>query len=164
MVKNPPANAGDSNSIPGSGRSPGEGNGNPFQYSCLENPMNRGAWWATVHGVTKSRTSPSEHTLTHFIIHWKYTYEWMKINVMGYQNPLIIQILCPSSLILNLCSSSIFSFKWTCSLRQWAGCSGQSSHLVCLTLYSTLQCHWHPGILSLAACVFSQTEVNFSRN
>ena len=42
--------------IPGSGRSPGEGNGNPLQYSCLENPMDRGAWWATVHGITKSRT------------------------------------------------------------------------------------------------------------
>ena len=42
--------------IPGSGRSPGGGNGNPFQYSCLENPMDRGAWWATVHGVTKSWT------------------------------------------------------------------------------------------------------------
>ena len=43
-------------SIPGSGRSPGEGNGNPLQYSCLENPMDRGAWRATVHGVAKSRT------------------------------------------------------------------------------------------------------------
>ena len=41
---------------PGSGRSPGEGNGNPFQYSCLESPMDRGAWWATVHGVAKSWT------------------------------------------------------------------------------------------------------------
>ena len=48
--------AGDAGSIPGSGRSPGEGNGNPLQYSCLENPMDRGAWRATVHGVTKSRT------------------------------------------------------------------------------------------------------------
>ena len=56
MVKNPPANAGDMGSIPGSGRSPGEGNGNPLQYSCLGNPMDRGAWWATVHGVTKSQT------------------------------------------------------------------------------------------------------------
>ena len=45
-------NAGDLGSIPGSGRSPGEGNGNPLQYSCLENPMDRGAWWATVHRVT----------------------------------------------------------------------------------------------------------------
>ena len=45
--------AGDSGSIPGSGRSPGEGNGNPLQYSCLENPMDRGAWWAMVHGVAR---------------------------------------------------------------------------------------------------------------
>ena len=49
-------NAGDPGSIPGSGRSPGERNGNPLQYSCLENPMDREAWWATGHGVTKSRT------------------------------------------------------------------------------------------------------------
>ena len=49
-------NAGDLGSIPGLGRSPGEGNGNPLQYSCLENSMDRGAWWATVHGVTKSQT------------------------------------------------------------------------------------------------------------
>ena len=57
VVKNPPANAGDigdTGSIPGSGRSPGGGHGNPLQCSCLENPMDRGAWWATVHGVTKS--------------------------------------------------------------------------------------------------------------
>ena len=53
MVKNLPANAGDVGSIPGSGRSPREGNDNPFQYSCLGNPMDRGAWQATVHGVTK---------------------------------------------------------------------------------------------------------------
>ena len=53
MVKNPPANAGDVGSIPGLGRSPGEENGNALQYSCLENSMDRGAWWAIVHGVTK---------------------------------------------------------------------------------------------------------------
>ena len=53
MVKNPPANAGDADSVPGWGRSPGEGNGNPLQCSCLGTPMVRGAWWATVHGVTK---------------------------------------------------------------------------------------------------------------
>ena len=52
-VKNLPANAGDAGSIPGLGRSPGEGNGNPRQYSCLENPMDRGAWKAAVHGVAK---------------------------------------------------------------------------------------------------------------
>ena len=49
-------NAGDPGSITESGRSPGEGNGNPLQYSCLENPMDRGAWWATVRGVTNSQT------------------------------------------------------------------------------------------------------------
>ena len=56
VVKNPPANTGDArdvDSIPGLGRSPGEGNGNPLQNSCLGNPMDKGAWWATVHGVTK---------------------------------------------------------------------------------------------------------------
>ena len=51
--KNPPGNAGDTDSIPGLGRSPGEGNGNPLQYSCLENSMDREAWQATVHGVTE---------------------------------------------------------------------------------------------------------------
>jgi len=54
-------NAGDPSLIPGSGRSSGEGNGNPLQYSCLENPMDRGAWWATVHGVAKSWTRLSTH-------------------------------------------------------------------------------------------------------
>ena len=55
-------NAGDPDSIPGWGRSPGEGNGNLLQYSCLENSMNGGAWWATVHGVAKSRTRMSNFT------------------------------------------------------------------------------------------------------
>ena len=59
MVKDPPSSAEDlreSGSISGSGRFPGEGNGNPLQYSCLENPMDRGGWQAAVHGVTKSQT------------------------------------------------------------------------------------------------------------
>ena len=56
VVKNPPANAGDKGSIPGSGRSPGGGNGNSLQDSCLGNPMGRGAWQATVHSVAKSQT------------------------------------------------------------------------------------------------------------
>ena len=59
VVKNPPASAGDARDaglIPGLGRSPRGGNGNPLQYSCLENPTDRGAWWATVHGVAKSQT------------------------------------------------------------------------------------------------------------
>ena len=67
MVKNLPANAGevgDSRSIPGLGRSPGEGNGNPLQFSCLENLMDRGAWWAIFCGVTKSQTRLRTHTHT----------------------------------------------------------------------------------------------------
>ena len=59
-VKESACNAGDPGSTPGLGRSPGEGNGNPLQYSCLENPMDKGAWWATVHGVTKSQTRLSD--------------------------------------------------------------------------------------------------------
>ena len=65
LVKNLPANAGDIRDmdlIPGSERFPGEGNGNPLQCSCLENPMDGGAWWATVHGVAKSRTQLSDFT------------------------------------------------------------------------------------------------------
>ena len=69
VVTNPPASArdmGDSDSIPGSGRSPGEGSGNPLQYSCLGNLMGRGAWQATVHGVTKGSNlieQPNNHNL-----------------------------------------------------------------------------------------------------
>ena len=64
-VKASACNAGDPGSISGSrGRSPGERNGNPLQYSCLENPMDGGAWWATVHGVAKSQTRLSDFTFT----------------------------------------------------------------------------------------------------
>ena len=72
VLKNPPENAGDKRnegSIPGLERAPGEGNGNPLQYSCLEKPMDRGAWWATVHRVTKSQTRLKwQHE------HYHYTY------------------------------------------------------------------------------------------
>ena len=71
VVKNPPANAGDSGLISWSGRSPGEGNGNPLQYSCLENPMDRGAWQATVHGVTKESDRTEQLSLSlnpHFLM------------------------------------------------------------------------------------------------
>ena len=64
--------AGDSGSIPGSGRSPEEGNGYPLQYSCLENSMDRGAWWATVHAVAKSWTWMSDfHSLSLYDIYWE---------------------------------------------------------------------------------------------
>ena len=71
VVKNLPANAEDTRdtgSIPGLGRSPGGGNGNPLQYSCLENPTDRGAWWATVCGVTNSRTQLSTHAQPTWVV------------------------------------------------------------------------------------------------
>ena len=68
MIKNPPANAGDKRdmgSVSGSGRSPGGGHGDPLQYSCLETPMDRGAWQAAVHRVVKSRTLLRQHSTEH---------------------------------------------------------------------------------------------------
>jgi len=59
-------NAGDPGLIPGLGRFPGEGNGNPLQYSCLENSMDGGTWWATVHGIAESQTRLSNFTSLHF--------------------------------------------------------------------------------------------------
>ena len=67
-------NVGDLGSIPGLRRSSGEGKGNPFEYSCLENPMGRGAWWGTVHEVTKSWTQFSDQTSTTYIYIYVYTH------------------------------------------------------------------------------------------
>ena len=99
MVKNPPANAadiGDSGSNPGSGRSAGEGNGNALQYLCLQNPMDRGAWWATIHGcqghsmgkgwsfqhmVLGKPEDPQAKQMKldpHFLPHWKINSKWIK--------------------------------------------------------------------------------------
>ena len=70
VVKNSPANAGDVGSVPGSGRSPGVGNGNPHQYSCLENSKDRGAWWAIAHGAAKSQTRLNTVLITAIIINY----------------------------------------------------------------------------------------------
>ena len=61
--------------IPGLGRSPGEGNGNPLQYSCLENPTDGGAWWAKIHGVTKSQTRLSDFTIEEYILFYVLLYK-----------------------------------------------------------------------------------------
>ena len=75
VKKNLPANAGEMGSNPGLERAPGEGNGNPFQYSCLENSMDREAWRVTVHGVTKSRTQLSNSHFSHtYMIYRTHTY------------------------------------------------------------------------------------------
>ena len=101
-------NAGDQGSIPRSGRSPGEGNGNPLQYSCLENSMDGGAWWATVHGVAKSQTRLSDFTFTLFQIHWVG-------DAIQPSHPL----LSPSPPTFNL-SQHQGLFKWVKSLHQVA--------------------------------------------
>ena len=89
-MKNPPASAGDTRSIPGSGRSPGEGNGTPVQCSCLENPMDRGAWWATVHSVTRSQTRT----------------EQLNPHTQPLKRELIILVARPSFPTSGLCSES----------------------------------------------------------
>ena len=93
VVKNLPANAGDAGSLPGFGRSPGEGNGNPLQCSCLGNSMDRGAWWATVHRVAKVLDTTQQlndnnnpifinllliFTCFHFICIWQFRYPLVK--------------------------------------------------------------------------------------
>ena len=75
VVKNPPANAGDADSVPASGRSSGGGNGNPLQCSCLDNPIDRGSWQATVHRVAKGWTQLSNWAHTHT--------EWIFVNWMN---------------------------------------------------------------------------------
>ena len=85
-VKNPPANAGDISDaglIPGLGRSPGGGKGNPLQYSCLQNPTDRGAWQATVHRVTKSQTRLSRF---HFLYIYIYIWFFFFITFLGNSN------------------------------------------------------------------------------
>ena len=88
VVKNPPANSGDIrdvDSIPGSGRSPGGGHGNPLQCSCLEDPMAREAWWTAVYEVAKSQTRikrlSSSNSNIRLIKHTQYTVEWQSWNV-----------------------------------------------------------------------------------
>ena len=74
-------NVGDLGSIPGLGKSPGEGNGNPLQFSCLENPMDGGAWWATVHGVKKTWTGLSDFTFTFKVLFYLSFYLILCLNM-----------------------------------------------------------------------------------
>ena len=110
MVKYPPANTEDirdAGSIPRLRRCPGEGNGNPFQNSCLANPMDRGAWWATVHGVAKSRTWLSDftHKNTYFVAQITPTVPWKALSVdlhVFSNNPYIVNFFWEFSCYLAL--------------------------------------------------------------
>ena len=94
--------AGDPASIPGSGRSPGEGNGNPLQYSFLEKPMDGGAWWATVHRVAKSQTRLSDYTLTLEIC----TY----VSINTHSKCTYLNVLCLEKML----DKNIFKFSLGC--------------------------------------------------
>ena len=113
VVKNMPANAGDMGSIPTLGRSSGEGNGNPLQYSCLRNPMDRGTWWATVHGVVKVghdlATKQQQQILgkcikiwtkEYFLFPHKHSFEQQKMAPL----PGPHQLRCLSAKLAHLCS------------------------------------------------------------
>ena len=90
----PACGAGDQGSIPGLGRSPGEGNGDSLQYSCLENPMGGGVWQATVHGVTKSQTQLSDFTF-HFNDYWCTTFHVLTRNLYIFFDKMSLQIFWP---------------------------------------------------------------------
>ena len=133
-------NAGDLGLIPGSRRSPGEGNGNPLQYSCLENPMDRGAWWATVHRVTRSWT-----WLWNFILSvglCSAGMAFLSLHSNGYIFPFLLcfslvffsQLFVrpPQTAILLFCIS--FPWGWSWSL-------------------SPVQCHESPSIVLQALCL-----------
>ena len=96
VAKNPPANAGDAGVIPGSGGSPGPGSGNPLQYSCLGNPMDRETWQATGHGATKSWTQLSTINYVTFTI---------QINIKGTKI-----IYCSYTILSVLCSYMVVSY------------------------------------------------------
>jgi len=111
-VKASARNAGDLGSIPGSGRSPGEGNGNPLQYSCLENPMGGGAWWATVHG---GRTEQP-----HF--HFHYVSYRCHSDSISIHYKMIIMIC-----LVNICHcTNILQYKWL-----YSSCCTFHPHLFC---------------------------------
>ena len=129
MVKNPPINAGDISDmglIPESGRSPGGGHGNPLQYSYLENPRDRGAWWATVHGVTKSWTQVKQLSkqaymyvyLIHFAVHLKQT-QHCKSTKFQWKNYLKTMVTPsdPPRTLWQEDASSGYMFYWC----HWAG-------------------------------------------
>ena len=126
MVKNPPANAGDMGSVPGLGRSPGEGNGNPLQYSCMEHSMKRGTQQATVYGVAKrvgqdlATNQQQQYTLTHLKdvrVVYKALYVFIIIIITIILQGLLKFQVFPSTYIGN--KQWVFLYK---SSRQYKNC------------------------------------------
>ena len=124
-VKRLSTNVGDQGLIPGSGRSPGEGNGNPLQYSCLENPTDRGAWWATVCGAVKSWTRLSNFTFT-FLLTYQ-TPNARPTRVISHSKCLqLFSILFTSLLSAALCGSHVWDLSSLTRDGTWAPCLGSS--------------------------------------
>ena len=122
VVKNPPGSAGDARdagSYPGLGRSSGIGNGNPLQYSCLENSMDRGAWWATVHGIAKSQT---------WLRDWSHTQMGECIVNNGHTLTLIVPLIPQSP------------FLW------WSGLESALITLTCSLLHELCLLKWAPPL------------------
>ena len=141
MVKNLPANAVDMGLIPGLGRSPGEGNGYPLQYSWLENPMDRGAWQAPVHGITKSRHYWATNTLTHN--NWKIH--------RGFQ--CIVLTTC-SHITLGLSSTCLWTFCFfLISLHKPTPSAQQPSTTTRWVNSSELNCSPFLPFMTQAACL-----------
>ena len=133
VVKNSPASAVDAGSIHGLGRSPGEGNGNHLQYPCLGNPMDRGAWWAAVHGVTRVGNNWVTKQLLSIL-------EFYQISQLDLQN---IVPACLCSLIL--CSPSVHTNRYQCtqvtkmiSLFLFSHCSLYPLVFLCLKFFPFL--------------------------
>ena len=116
MVNNPPANAvgtRDVGLICGLGRHPGEGNGNPLQYSCLENSMDRGAWWATVHGVTKSQTQLSDWAQPHMLNYFKKG----KNTTETHRKMILICAMCEENAVTNWICQKLFAKFCACKVE-----------------------------------------------
>ena len=130
MVKNPPANAGDKGLVPESGGSPGGRNGNPLQYSCLENPMDTGGWRATVHGATKNRTRLSEHARTREEVEneqrsWRHAAERLKLRTRGAEKA---EEHCVSSVCLSV-PASVSLDCTTSEVSPWTEATGQDANV-----------------------------------